>query len=304
MADRPAAGHRSPCASRPRSTARWFDRLPAELRAAMEKALGPAARRSLVDRSASADGDIVLAALRAGNVVLLVQPPRGFGENPVAIYHDPELPPSHHFMAAYRWLRGGLRRARHRAHRQARQPGMAAGQEPGHVGRLRPDAALGNLPLIYPFLVNDPGEGTQAKRRAHATIVDHLVPPMTRAETYGDIARLEQLMDEHAAVAALDPAKLPAIRAQIWTLIQAAKLDHDLGLDRAPARRRVRRLPAARRRLAVRDQGRPDPRRPARARRGPRGRAAGRPGARDAAGPPDLGRRGRRRCPACARRSA
>ena len=96
------------------------------------------------------------------------------------------------------------------------------------------DAVLGNLPLIYPFLVNDPGEGTQAKRRAHATIVDHLVPPMTRAETYGDLARLEQLMDEHASLAALDPGKLPAVRAQIWTLIQAARLDHDLGLSSRP----------------------------------------------------------------------
>src|SRR3984957_17436424 len=57
---------------------------------------------------------------------------------------------------------------------------------------------------------------------------------MARAETYGDLARLEQMMDEHAAVAAMDPAKLPAIRAQIWTLIQAAKLDHDLGLDSRP----------------------------------------------------------------------
>ena len=96
------------------------------------------------------------------------------------------------------------------------------------------DAALGDLPLVYPFLVNDPGEGTQAKRRAHATIVDHLMPPMARAETYGDIARLEQLLDEHANIAAMDPAKLPAIRAQIWTLMQAAQLDHDLGLADRP----------------------------------------------------------------------
>ncbi|HZE51149.1 MAG TPA: cobaltochelatase subunit CobN, partial [Jatrophihabitantaceae bacterium] len=96
------------------------------------------------------------------------------------------------------------------------------------------DAAIGDLPLVYPFLVNDPGEGTQAKRRVHATLVDHLVPPMARAESYGDIARLEQLLDEHAQIAAMDPAKLPAIRAQIWTLIQAAKLDHDLGLDDRP----------------------------------------------------------------------
>ncbi len=96
------------------------------------------------------------------------------------------------------------------------------------------DAALGDLPLIYPFLVNDPGEGTQAKRRAHATLVDHLIPPMARAESYGDIARLEQLLDEHANIAALDPGKLPAIRQQIWTLMRAAEMDHDLGLEDRP----------------------------------------------------------------------
>ena len=96
------------------------------------------------------------------------------------------------------------------------------------------DAALGDLPLIYPFLVNDPGEGTQAKRRAHATLVDHLIPPMARAESYGDIARLEQLLDEHAAIATLDPGKLPAIRQQIWTLMRAAEMHHDLGLEERP----------------------------------------------------------------------
>jgi cobaltochelatase CobN len=61
-----------------------------------------------------------------------------------------------------------------------------------------PDAALGSLPLVYPFVVNDPGEGVQAKRRAHATIVDHLVPPMMRADTYDEIAELEALLDEYA----------------------------------------------------------------------------------------------------------
>ena len=213
---------------------RWFGRLPEELRASMEKAWGPPPGDLYVDRAASADGDIVLAALRAGNVVLLVQPPRGFGENPVAIYHDPELPPSHHYLAAYRWLEEdfGADAVVHLGKHGNLE--WLPGKNLGMSSACGPDAALGNLPLIYPFLVNDPGEGTQAKRRAHATIVDHLVPPMTRAETYGDLARLEQLLDEHAAVAALDPAKLPAIRAQIWTLIQAARLDHDLGLESRP----------------------------------------------------------------------
>jgi len=87
---------------------------------------------------------------------------------------------------------------------------------------------------VYPFIVNDPGEGTQAKRRGHAVIVDHLVPPMARADTYGELARLEQLLDEYATVAALDPDKLPALRAQIWSLIEAAHLHHDLGVDAQP----------------------------------------------------------------------
>ncbi|MER7547226.1 cobaltochelatase subunit CobN [Spirillospora sp. NPDC127506] len=208
---------------------RWYRTLPDDLRAEMERHWGPAPGELFVQ-----DGDLVLAALRAGNVVVMVQPPRGFGQNPIAIYHDPDLPPSHHYLAAYRWLSDefGAHAIVHVGKHGNLEwlPGKAAGMS----ASCGTDAALGDVPLIYPFLVNDPGEGTQAKRRAHAVLVDHMVPPMARAETYGDIARLEQLLDEHATIAAMDPAKLPAIRAQIWTLIQAAKLDHDLGLDDRP----------------------------------------------------------------------
>ncbi|MBZ6131527.1 cobaltochelatase subunit CobN [Streptomyces olivaceus] len=218
---------------------RWYATLPADLRASVEEHWGPPPGEMFVDRSRNPEGDIVLAALRHGNLLILIQPPRGFGENPIAIYHDPDLPPSHHYLAAYRWIAA-----------RAEDGGFGAdamihlgkhgnlewlpGKNAGLSAACGPDAALGDLPLIYPFLVNDPGEGTQAKRRVHATLIDHLVPPMARADSYGDIARLEQLLDEYAQIAAMDPAKLPAIRAQIWTLIQAAKLDHDLGLDDRP----------------------------------------------------------------------
>ncbi|SFQ53225.1 cobaltochelatase subunit CobN [Amycolatopsis rubida] len=212
----------------------WFAALPAELREAMEQHWGPAPGSLYVDTSANPEGDIVLASLQSGNVILMIQPPRGFGENPVAIYHNPDLPPSHHYLAAYRWLEEefGAHAVVHLGKHGSLEwlPGKTAGLS----AACAPDAVLGNLPLVYPFLINDPGEGAQAKRRAHATIVDHLVPPMARAESYGDLARLEQLLDEHANIAAMDPAKLPAIRAQIWTLIQAAKLDHDLGVEERP----------------------------------------------------------------------
>jgi cobaltochelatase CobN len=212
----------------------WFATLDAGLQDKVTEHWGPPPGDLFVDRSRDPDGEIVLAALRAGNVTVMVQPPRGFGANPVAIYHDPDLPPSHHYLAAYRWLRDQF--AAHAVVHVGKHGNLEwlPGKTSGMSARCASDAAIGDLPLIYPFLINDPGEGTQAKRRAHATLIGHLVPPMARAESYGDIARLEQLMDEHAQIAALDPAKLPAIRAQIWTLIQAAKLDHDLGLDERP----------------------------------------------------------------------
>ncbi|HVA61534.1 MAG TPA: cobaltochelatase subunit CobN [Mycobacteriales bacterium] len=207
----------------------WFAALPAALARRVLEHWGEPPGTLYVE-----GGDIVVAALRFGNVVLAIQPPRGFGENPIAIYHDPDLPPSHHYLAVYWWLARsfGAHAIVHLGKHGTLE--WLPGKGLGLSSSCAPDATLGDLPLVYPFIVNDPGEGTQAKRRGHATIVDHLVPPMARAESYGDLAKLEQLLDEHAAVAALDPAKLPAVRAQIWTLVQAAQLHHDLHVDERP----------------------------------------------------------------------
>ncbi|RAO28879.1 Cobaltochelatase [Micromonospora noduli] len=213
---------------------RWFDEVPAELRGRMREHWGEPPGELYTE-----GGDIVLAGLRFGNVVLLIQPPRGFGENPIAIYHDPDLPPSHHYLAAYRWLTApvadggfGADAVVHLGKHGTLE--WLPGKGLGLAADCAPDAVLGDLPLVYPFIVNDPGEGTQAKRRAHAVVVDHLVPPMARAETYGDLAKLEQLLDEYATVQALDPAKVPTVRAQIWDLVRAAELHHDLHAEAMP----------------------------------------------------------------------
>ena len=210
---------------------RFFENVPNELASSIRAHWGAPPGGLYTDEES---GDIVLACLRFGHVVLMIQPPRGFGENPVAIYHDPDLPPSHHYLAAYRWLAQDfsadaiVHLGKHGTLEWLPGKGL------GLSAQCAPDAVLGDLPLVYPFIVNDPGEGTQAKRRAHAVIVDHLVPPMARADTYGEMAKLEQLLDEYATVAALDPDKLPALRAQIWSLIEAAHLHHDLGVDAQP----------------------------------------------------------------------
>ena len=180
------------------------------------------------------DGHLFMAGLRLGNVFVGIQPPRGFGENPIAIYHSPELMPTHHYIAFYRWLRDGfgadaiVHLGKHGTLEWT--PGKGVGLSRSCI----PEVCLPDMPHFYPFIINNPGEGTQAKRRSHAVIIDHLVPAMTTADSYGDITRCEQLMDEYARAQGMDPQKLPMLRQQIWEVVQKARLNEDLNVHEIP----------------------------------------------------------------------
>ena len=180
------------------------------------------------------NGSLAIAGIDLGNVFVGLQPPRGFGENLIAIYHSPDLAPTHHYIAYYRWVRDvfGADAILHLGKHGTLEwlPGKGIGLSPS----CYPEVAMDDVPLFYPFIINDPGEGSQAKRRAHATIVDHLIPSMTTADSYGDIARIEQLMDEHYQCQTLDPSKLPLLEAQIWEVVQQAELHRDLGIESQP----------------------------------------------------------------------
>ena len=180
------------------------------------------------------NGSLAIAGIDLGNVFVGLQPPRGFGDNPIAIYHSPDMAPTHHYIAYYRWVRDvfGADAILHLGKHGTLEwlPGKGIGLSPS----CYPEVALDDVPLFYPFIINDPGEGSQAKRRAHATIVDHLIPAMTTADSYGDIARIEQLMDEHYQCQTLDPSKLPLLETQIWEMVQQAELHRDLGIDSQP----------------------------------------------------------------------
>ena len=177
---------------------------------------------------------LAISGLQLGNIFVGLQPPRGFGEHPISIYHSPDLSPTHHYIAYYRWLRHVFKAdamvhvGKHGTLEWLPGKGIGLSQE------CYPEVALGDLPLFYPFIINNPGEGTQAKRRTHATIIDHLIPPMTTADSYGDIARLEQLMDEHYQCQTLDPSKLAILEDQIWEMVKKAELHRDLGVDAPP----------------------------------------------------------------------
>ncbi len=176
----------------------------------------------------SDDADYLFSALKFGNVLIAIQPPRGFGVDPEAVYHAPDLPPCHHYAAFYQWLSRDWRADAIIHFGTHGTLEWLPGKSLAMSSECAPDVLLGDLPLIYPFVVNNPGEGAQAKRRTHAVIVDHLVPPLTHADTYGPLATLARLVEEYYRAEVLDTNKLPVLRRQVWDLVRTARLEDDL----------------------------------------------------------------------------
>ncbi|ACI55415.1 cobaltochelatase, CobN subunit [Rhizobium leguminosarum bv. trifolii WSM2304] len=176
------------------------------------------------------DGVFALPFARLGSVLVGIQPARGYNIDPKESYHSPDLVPPHGYLAFYAFLR--------------REFGADAVIHMGKHGNLEwlpgkalalseecyPEAILGPLPHLYPFIVNDPGEGTQAKRRTAAVIIDHLTPPLTRAESYGPLKDLEALVDEYYEASGGDPRRIRLLSRQILDLVTDIGLDRDAGI--------------------------------------------------------------------------
>jgi len=178
-------------------------------------------------------GCFAVSAFRLGKVAICLQPARGYNIDPKSTYHDPDLVPPHGYLAFYCWLRSefGADAIIHFGKHGNLE--WLPGKSLGLSDQCFPEIALGPLPHLYPFIVNDPGEGTQAKRRASAVIIDHLTPPLTRAETYGPLADLELLVDEFYEASGVDPRRLKVLRSEILTLCTSSGLDVDCGMDKA-----------------------------------------------------------------------
>jgi cobaltochelatase CobN len=205
---------------------RHFADLPQAVREAVVARWG-AARQ---DRFCDAAQGFRLPVVMFGKIVVGLQPSRGYDVDPATTYHDPDLVPPHGYFAFYFWLRHGFG-----AHAIVHM-GKHGTLEwlPGKAVALSetcfPEAVFGPVPHLYPFIVNDPGEGTQAKRRAGAVIVDHLTPPLARAESYGPMARLEGLVDEYFAASGMDPRRLKHLAREILDLAVSAGLAEDCGI--------------------------------------------------------------------------
>jgi cobaltochelatase CobN len=143
------------------------------------------------------DRPFAIPGVEFGNVLVTVQPPRGFGMDPEKVYHDSDLQPPHDYYAFYAWLREEFAADAvvHLGTHGSLEwlPGKTVGLD----AESAPDALVSDLPNVYPYIVNNPGEGTQAKRRSYAAVVDYLTPPMANAGTYDELAELEELADQY-----------------------------------------------------------------------------------------------------------
>ncbi|MEO0542463.1 MAG: cobaltochelatase subunit CobN [Pseudomonadota bacterium] len=204
----------------------FFDSLPREVRDEVLRRWG-----GPEDDPFFLDGQFALPLARFGNTAVGIQPARGYNIDPKETYHSPDLVPPHGYLAFYAYLRRHCDAVLHMGKHGNLEwlPGKALALSES----CYPEALLGPIPNIYPFIVNDPGEGTQAKRRTSAVIVDHLTPPLTRAESYGPLKSLEALVDEYYEAAGHDPRRLKLLRTHILDLVRDLGLDHDAGIEKS-----------------------------------------------------------------------
>ena len=202
-----------------------FDTLPDALREDITERWGAASADPMFDGS-----DFRLPILTYGNVAVGVQPARGYNIDPKATYHAPDLVPPHNYLAFYIWLRQQWQS--HAVVHFGKHGNLEwlPGKALALSSTCYPEAILGPMPHFYPFIVNDPGEGAQAKRRTAAVILDHLTPPMTQADSHGSMAEIESQMDEYYEAAGMDRARSEALLADILATAERAGIAADCGI--------------------------------------------------------------------------
>ncbi len=215
---------------------RWHAERPKKVRQKMEADWGPPPGKVFVHQ-----GRVLFGGVQNGNIFITLQPPRGHlekleGLSPDQLnIHDPDLSPTHHYLFFYRRL--------------AEEFGAHAVVHVGKHGSLEwlpgkavalsencyPDQAIRELPNVYPYIVNDPGEGTQAKRRSFCAIIDHMIPPQMAAGRYGELEELAEKIAEWHLLQNEDPTKAALILEKIWELVEKVRLDDDLKLTQEEA---------------------------------------------------------------------
>ena len=180
------------------------------------------------------ENQVMINGVVNGNVYIGIQPPRGFIEQPEKI-HDPYMTPSWHYLYYYRWIRDAFKADAVMHIGKHGSLEWLPGKSVCLSGTCYPDLAIMELPNIYPYIVNDPGEGTQAKRRSYCALIDHLIPVMTNADVYEELAEVDNRITDYLQIKDLNPQRLKVAAEEIWEAVARANLDKDLETDREEA---------------------------------------------------------------------
>ncbi|MBE1283980.1 MAG: cobaltochelatase subunit CobN [Rhodobacteraceae bacterium] len=200
-----------------------LETLPAPLRSDLETAWGtPDSDPTCVD------GAFEFSAIQAGNALIALQPERGQVKTRADDYHDLERTPRHGYVAFYLWLRSQIDALVHIGAHGTLE--WLPGKSVALSADCWPEALIGALPVVYPFIVNDPGEAAQAKRRIGGVTLGHLPPPLAQTALPEGMSRLESLLDEYSTADGLDPSRRDRLIEDIRAEAQGTGVEADLGL--------------------------------------------------------------------------
>ncbi len=192
----------------------WWNKLPSDVRQPIINKWGiPSKAQDLEDLG------FPIIGVKFGNLSILIQPSRSYEKLNSSDIHSPDLPPPHAYLAQYIWIREInnsnliINLGKHGTVE------WLPGKGVGISNKCFPHLTLDSIPNIYPFIVNDPGEGSQAKRRTNSIIIDHLTPPLDRAELYGDLQTLEALLDEYYEASLINSERISFLEQSILKIV-------------------------------------------------------------------------------------
>jgi cobaltochelatase CobN len=201
----------------------WFRELPSDAQEKMHEKWGNPPGKLFNYKNS-----LIVPGIINGNIFLGLQPPRGDLGDDSTSYHSPDLSLSHNYYGYYRWIRDVFKADAviHVGTHGSLE--WLPGKSVGLSASCFPDASISDLPNVYPYVITNPGEGTQAKRRSYCCIVEYLIPVMHNADSYEEMAELEVQLQEYYHAKLADEGKLPVLQDVIWETVVSGKLDKDL----------------------------------------------------------------------------
>ena len=206
---------------------KWFNELPVDFRKNVIQQWGtPESSKIMKDGD-----DFIIPAVTLGNLILLPEPSRGWGDEPMKLYHDTTLFPHHQYLAVYLWLAHGFQAdaiihlGTHATYEWT--PGKQAGLSPS----CAPEVLIDNIPSIYPYIVDNVGEGTQAKRRGRAVIISHLTPMLKEVGFYAEYGRMAELANEYERARARNSATAPEKLKELMALAEKTGILADIATE-------------------------------------------------------------------------